>query len=234
MSDIKLTPRLKCIADLVENNAILCDIGTDHGHLPLYLIQNKTINQALACDINEGPLSSALENAKIVGLDAKMDFRLTPGLENIKPHECDTISIAGMGGETISIILQDAKWTQDGKHKLILQPMTRISDLREFLCENNYIIENEYLCKEDHRFYIVIVACGNKNLGTVANDELEYYIPKKLCKDKLANEYLTKFKSTETRVLDGLLSAKNHNQAQIEHQKKLINYIDKLMEDVKK
>ena len=38
---IKLTKRLQAIADMVKCGCIPVDVGTDHGYIPVYLIQNK-------------------------------------------------------------------------------------------------------------------------------------------------------------------------------------------------
>ena len=38
---IKLSPRLKQIAEYINDNSNMVDIGCDHGLLDIYLIQNK-------------------------------------------------------------------------------------------------------------------------------------------------------------------------------------------------
>ena len=45
-----------------------------------------------------------------------------------------------MGGETIWGILAAAPWTRDGRHTLLLQPQTKIEELRLRLCENGYAV----------------------------------------------------------------------------------------------
>ena len=119
--NLTLTPRLQAIADRVPQGARLADIGTDHGHLPLRLLTQNRLTCAIASDLREGPLDHARDNARFHGLTDRVSFRLASGLEGIAPDECDTISIAGMGGETIAAILEAAPWTADGKHTLLLQ-----------------------------------------------------------------------------------------------------------------
>lgn len=48
-----------------------------------------------------------------------LPLRLAAGLDGISPEECDTVTIAGMGGQTIAEILQNAPWTADGKSLLL-------------------------------------------------------------------------------------------------------------------
>ena len=50
---IKLSKRLKKIADYVSDNSSLVDIGCDHGLLDIYLVQNKNNIKVVASDINK-------------------------------------------------------------------------------------------------------------------------------------------------------------------------------------
>ena len=51
---IKLSKRLQAIADMVTEGYVTADIGTDHGYIPIYLIQTGKISRALAMDVNPG------------------------------------------------------------------------------------------------------------------------------------------------------------------------------------
>ena len=55
-----MTPRLQVIADNVLKNESMADIGTDHGYLPVYLMEQGFIPRAVAADINEKPLRLSL------------------------------------------------------------------------------------------------------------------------------------------------------------------------------
>lgn len=156
MRPIELSPRLRSVAELVPEGAVLADIGTDHGFLPVYLLQRDLIRRAVAADLRERPLSKARANAEKYGLTDRMRFCLCDGLSGLGPEDADTIAIAGMGGETIAAILKAAPWTKDGRHRLLLQPMTSVYDLRDYLSENGYIIRKEYLNREDRRLYITM------------------------------------------------------------------------------
>ena len=56
---MKLTDRLLKIASLVGENKKIADIGTDHGYIPVYLLNNNKINYAILTDVNKGPLENA-------------------------------------------------------------------------------------------------------------------------------------------------------------------------------
>ena len=49
--------------------------------------------------------------AQEMGAGIRITFRLGNGLAAVAPEECDTIVIAGMGGENIAQILAGAPWT---------------------------------------------------------------------------------------------------------------------------
>lgn len=156
MRPIELSPRLSSVARLVPEGAVLADVGTDHAFLPVYLLQRGLISRAVATDLREGPLSKARANAEKYGLEDRMTFRLCDGLSAVTPQETDAIAIAGMGGETIASILAAAPWTREGAHRLILQPMTSLYDLRDFLSRNGYVIDMEHLNREGRRLYVTM------------------------------------------------------------------------------
>lgn len=160
--ELQLQPRLQCIASLVPQHARLADVGTDHGYLPVYLLQQGIIAHAIASDINKAPLEHARTTAREYGVEEKMDFRLCPGLARISAEETDTIAIAGMGGETIVSILEAAPWTRDGAHTLILQPQTKIALLRRWLAEHGFAFRQEKLVRDKGQLYAVLVVSGGE------------------------------------------------------------------------
>lgn len=156
---MELSPRLAAVAALVPQTARLADIGTDHAYLPAFLILNGRIDRAIATDIRPGPLDHARRTAAEYGLIDRLDFRLCDGLAGVAPEECDTITIAGMGGETIAGILSQAPWAREGK-RLILQPQSTQPALRRFLAQNGWNIRSEYIAREGGRWYPILLAEG--------------------------------------------------------------------------
>ena len=144
---LALQPRLHLLARLVPEGCRLTDVGTDHGYLPVALLQQGRITAAIASDIGAEPR----EHARRTALQYGMDFRLCAGLSGVAPEETDVIVIAGMGGETIISILQDAPWTADGQHRLLLQPMTKAAALRHWLADNGYTFTGEHLVEDKGR-----------------------------------------------------------------------------------
>ena len=143
-----LSLRLALISALVPHGARVCDIGTDHGYLPIELIKRGDIKSVIATDIRKMPLASAEKNIKAAGVGG-ITLRLCDGLEGIAQNEVDTVITAGMGGEVIaSILARSAIPTASPAPLLILQPTTSPEFLRQFLCENGFeIISDTALCE---------------------------------------------------------------------------------------
>lgn len=158
---LELSSRLAAVAALVPQGGLLADVGTDHGYLPVSLILQGKISRAIAADIRSGPLDHARRTAEAYGVTEALDFRLCDGLSGIRAGECDTVTIAGMGGETIAHILSQALWTRDGV-RLILQPQSTQEVLRRFLAGSGYRILSERVVREGERWYPILEVTGGR------------------------------------------------------------------------
>jgi tRNA (adenine22-N1)-methyltransferase len=159
MMKLELSPRLAAVASQIPAGARLADIGTDHAYLPVSLLLEGRIACAIAADIRQGPLDHARRTAQAYHMDGHLTFRLCDGLADIRPEECDTIAIAGMGGETIAHILSQADWARDG-HLLILQPQSTQDILRHFLADYGWQILSERVVSEGERWYPILTVRG--------------------------------------------------------------------------
>lgn len=185
-SKLELTPRLRTLADWIRPGASIADIGTDHAYLPVWLVLQGRVSTAIAGDLRRGPLARGAETAAEYGVSDRVDLRLCNGLAGIGPEEADTIVIAGMGGENIADILGAAPWTADGAHTLLLQPMTRVEVLREFLSHSGYAITRECLVLDRGTIYpIMEVTAGQMELSAG-----QLYGGAKLIHDPLGERYL--------------------------------------------
>lgn len=159
MKRIALQPRLRLLAEMTPPGGRLADIGTDHGYLPVWLLQEGRIPSAIASDVGAEPLEHARRTAAEYETQG-LDFRLCDGLSGIEPEETDTVVIAGMGGETIRDILRAAPWAADGHHTLLLQPMTKVELLRGWLRENGYSCTEERLVQDKGKLYVILSVTG--------------------------------------------------------------------------
>ncbi len=154
-----LDARLSLAASFVRPGAVLADVGTDHGYLPIWLLLSGVCPRAVLTDIHKGPLDSARENGKKYGVADRMSFVLTDGLSglDLTAEGVTDIAVCGMGGEMIAGILQKAPYTRNGNVRCILQPMSSIHDLRAYLAEAGYRIEDERLAEAEGRIYTCLL-----------------------------------------------------------------------------
>ena len=165
---IALSSRLQKIADYIPTGSRVIDVGTDHAYIPIWLLQTGRSDTVTAADVRPGPLSRAKSDAEKAGVSDRLQFVLTDGLCGISPDMVDCIIIAGMGGETIIGILQAAPWALD-KH-LILQPQSKINELRDWLGENGCAIGDASLVYDTGRIYLVWNVCRGSMRSAPAVD----------------------------------------------------------------
>lgn len=207
MKQLELTPRLRAVAELVPEGAVLADIGTDHAYLPVWLLLKKKISRAIAADLREGPLSRAKTTAKEYDCRDKIQFRLCDGLTGLAPDDADTVVIAGMGGETIAAILEAATWTRDERYTLILQPMSAQSDLRHWLWTRGYDIRTEELIYEGNKLYnILLVKHGSARPMTLGEEWAGRQ--SREMNQPLRGEYLARLLVKTRRAIDGISRGK--------------------------
>lgn len=147
--------RLAAAASLVRDGAVIADIGTDHGYLPITLLREGKISFAAASDLRRGPLNCAVSNAKKYGVQDRIRFFCTDGLEGIPLvalHVTDIV-ICGMGGELITRILSKCTYIQDGKIQLILQPMSAVEELRAYLAVSGFAVREECIARSRGKLY---------------------------------------------------------------------------------
>ena len=195
-----LTARLRLAAELCGQTDTVIDVGCDHAYLCAHLVQ-QGVRHAYASDIRPGPLEAAKETIREAGLEDRITPVLCPGLEAFGPEDAKTIVICGMGGETIAAILEAAPWTAEGKHKLVLQPMTQAPRLRKWLREHGYQIRQERLAQEGKRLYCLLEVWG----GQPASDAGQYgdLFTESLRKDPLFPVFLAAQTARYTRIAEG-------------------------------
>lgn len=224
---LTLSPRLAFLADWVPAGARLADVGTDHAYLPVWLDIHGRVQSAIAADLRPGPLERARETGRRYGAQ-HVDFRLCDGLSAISAEECDTIVIAGMGGENTAQILKHAPWTADGCHTLLLEPHSRAEVLRGFLAENGYAIRREALIWDRGFLYPVMeVTAGEMTLSPG-----QLYCGAKLLHDPLGDRYIIeRIIQLQGVVVGKSRSASPEDRAHADYQRALITELLTMREE---
>ena len=197
---MELSKRLYAVAGLVTEGASVADIGTDHGYVPIYLVESGIASKVIALDVNQGSLNRARMHIVGHGLGDRIETRLSDGLARIRPGEVDTVIASGMGGPLTIRILQEGKEVADQLNALILQPQSEICRVRRFLTENGYRIEQEDMVLEDGKYYPVMrVVHGTKE----PYEEWEYLYGKRLLEAR--HPVLLEFLKRELRIKESIL-----------------------------
>ncbi len=152
---MKINNRLKQIADLVDTNSQVMDIGCDHALLDIYLVQEKNIKFCLATDIAEGPLQNAKKNIEFYQLENKIETKLGNGLD-VYNKNIDTVVISGLGGKTMQGIFAKNTKALSNIHTIILSPNNYQKEIKEFLVHKGYSITFESFIKEHNVIYQII------------------------------------------------------------------------------
>lgn len=155
---IPLSDRLRACCNYIPKGARVADVGTDHGYLGIWLLQQGIASSVIASDIVPGPLSSARQNAVRFGFADKMAFFLSDGVRDI-PRDFDVMVCAGMGGDTMISILSAAPWLKSRQYTLVLQCQTKTHLLRKYLCENGWQIREEAVVRDGKFLYTVMEVC---------------------------------------------------------------------------
>lgn len=152
----KISKRLEKVANYINDNSKIIDIGCDHGLLSIYLAKKYKNIKIIASDVNKNALSSAIKNIKEMKLENRIETRLGNGLEVVSSEEIDTIIIAGMGSNTIVGILKYSKDKLANVNNIIVQSNTDLYFLRKNMTSIGYYIEDEDLVEDKGIIYTVI------------------------------------------------------------------------------
>ena len=196
--------RLEAILSLINDDYVL-DIGTDHGILPIRLIEENRAKKVLATDISEKSLSKL--NSKLDKNNDKIELKVSDGLTKIVSPFPDICVIAGMGGRLIIDILDKDLAKTKSINKYIFQSNTSVKELRKFLLDNSFKIINELAVVDEGIYYNIIM---------VENGKDTEYLPYELSYGKLLiNEKnkltLNKILADKTRLEKILLNLEENN-----------------------
>ena len=172
---LPISDRLLACAGFVKKGDRVADIGCDHGYLSIHLLANGIASCCIAADINEGPLQSAMRNARKFGVANRMEFCLSDGLRNL-PQDFDCMVCAGMGGDTMIHILEDAPWLKNGNYRMILQCQSKTPMLRRYLSESGWEITRETVLLDGRFLYTIMEVIYNPECPKLTLGE-SYFSP---------------------------------------------------------
>ena len=227
---MQISNRLKKIISFIEKEDKIADIGTDHGFVPNFIVNENISNYVISSDISENSLKKSIELTKEYNNEDKIKNRVGSGLKVLEVSEVDIAIIAGMGGLLISDIIKESFDVAINLKKLILQPMQAKKDLRIFLYEQGFEIIDEAIIYEDKKYFEIIVTRYTGNIKKIS-DEIFYDIPEipYKRKDDIMRSYLENRIEYNTLLIENLKRSSDFNKV-CEKLKELEIFVSKCKE----
>lgn len=197
---VGLSGRLRAISELAGSGRTVCDVGCDHAHIPIRLLQEKRFSRAIGMDVIDGPLGKAAGNLRLYGMEQLVDLRLSDGLDAYSPGEADTLIIAGMGGSMISDILLREPEKTESFDALVLGPQSDPDKVRRCLRTLGFRIEEERLLYEDGKYYPILRAVRGRPRCAAPCTEAKHAVPE--APESLVSEAETCFMEKDARKSD--------------------------------
>lgn len=195
---VQLDERLSAIERMAGHCARIVDIGTNHGFLPVHMLQSGRCQRALLCDISADALNRARGLVARTGLEERAEVRVTDGLKGIELEAGDVVTICGMGARTIAHILQQAP-----NCPVVMQANVELKFLRRHLEAIGMRITREDIARAVGRYYVILRAEPGQDAPL---SEYEAHIGRALLRDRpaLLGEYLHWRLGVTQRALDGM------------------------------
>ena len=162
-----MTDRLREIFSSLPGCNIFADVGCDHGYIAKAMLDSNKCNLAIVSDISAKCLQKAQTLLKDYVDLGRAESVVSDGLKKI--NSADLVLIAGMGGEEIVAILENAPFLPE---RLVLQPMKNCDKVRVAVVNKGYRIEKDYCFSAEKKYYDLIVLTRGED--SLTEEEIEF------------------------------------------------------------
>lgn len=170
---IKLPDRLLEITHYIIDGETMADIGSDHALLPCYAVAIGLCPKAVCGELTDGPFLRAQKAVIDCRLEEFIEVRKGNGMAVLEPGEVSTVVMAGMGGNTIVDILEQCAYADTYK-RLVLQPAGALAEIRTYIADRGWRIEDEFVVKDRGYFVNIVVRPETKEGYTLTEAEKEF------------------------------------------------------------
>lgn len=198
---MNLSKRLGTVASMVTRGNIAADVGTDHGYVAIYLVEQGISPAAFAMDINKGPLERAKEHIAEAKLEDKITLIQSDGMKGLEGHKVDTAVVAGMGGILICKILKESP-VMGGLKELVLSPHSDVDKVRKCVMEQGFNITDEKMVEDYGKYYNIIKAEKSEDLEVYTDWDYKFGKLMFRNKDEVFYEYLQKLHKKYTDIIE--------------------------------
>lgn len=154
---MQLSLRLKTLAGYYHQSKLIYDIGCDHGLLGLSFRETPGLEGIYLVDPSPDvirTLKSAIDS--YITRQDSLNILQQKGQELVLFSGSKTIFIAGMGGKEIQEILKHLLGQLSIDDRVVISPHRNILELRAWLSESAYNLEEETSLFEDGQFYQIL------------------------------------------------------------------------------
>jgi tRNA (adenine22-N1)-methyltransferase len=152
---ISLSARLDSIARLLEPCALLADVCTDHGLLPVAAVQRGVAARAIAADLRQAPLVGASRTIERARVEDRVVCLQGDGILALEGHPVDAVTVAGVSGQLIVRLCEEAPGVLAGVRQIIVQPNSDAADVRAWARGHGWHLHDEQMVAEKGRFFVI-------------------------------------------------------------------------------
>ncbi len=152
---IHLDARLRTALEISPVCHTAADIACDHGKLGAALLLENRAQFLIDTDISEMSIKKARILTESLSLSGRTQFRIGDGLSVLNEGEAQNIYLMGIGGTLMREILSAPDKPLGGAETAVLQPMKSQEDVRLWLFQNGYHVQQDRMIKEGGRYYQV-------------------------------------------------------------------------------
>lgn len=220
--------RMSAVLSLVRDGVTVCDVGTDHGYIPIELILSGRTRKCIMTDISAPSLEKGVRNAKNEHCDGKIEAYCTSGTLGVPFDATMDFVIAGMGGELIAEILEQDARLKNPNFGFVLQPMSKADVLRKYLADNGFDTQTEIKTVSCGRVYSVMrcIYSGVRRTLSIKERLLGGFA---VANDKAEQAYAEKLLAASKVRLSGLQKADVKDEAEITDVTEQINVLEEFL-----
>ncbi len=221
-----LSNRMLMVAGIIKPCDVIFDIGTDHCYLPIYLIQKKICNKAVATDIRKGPIKIAKKNICIFEMEENIEAFVSEGINHVDTDA--DIVISGMGADVIISILNNDLNIAKSASQIVIQCQSRTERLRAFFWDNGFEITDEVLTAEKNKVYNAFNA---RYIGKIQKyTKIDTIASKLLVKNQ--NPMLSDYIASYIQKLDDMISGLDMGKKDYQNELELKRQLEALHESI--
>ena len=144
---------------MIRPGSRVADVGTDHGRVPIALVDRGRARSCVAIEPHEALLDGLRRRLGSGPAPRPIELRVGNGLAPLTaPDAIDTVVLAGLGSEAVLRILDRPDRTRIGSPRVVVQPQTDPYAVRAWFHAHGHTLTDERMVRDRGRWYVVIAA----------------------------------------------------------------------------